>query len=190
MQDTSPSSPYTPHSPLSQISPNPPQSTNSAHTQHSGSSHSHLSLLYHPSVVNTPTSPSAFSFIHPFAFAPGSSASATFTHIGTPPVSAASPRSQVSQYSAGHHAKKLSLVTGFAMGAPYPSGSAYPTHHSPSASHNEPSTPVTPNEPSSPSSIPPSPLVLRPDKDALALHHRIRAEGCRSRRHRKGLRGE
>jgi hypothetical protein len=69
VQSASPSSLYTTHSPLFHASLNPPpsQSAHSAHTQHSGSSDSLLSLLYHSSAVNTPMSPSAFSFIYPFA---------------------------------------------------------------------------------------------------------------------------
>jgi hypothetical protein len=154
-QDALPLLPYTPHSPLSHTSPDPPQLPHSTHTQHSGSSHSPLSLLYCPYAINTPASLSAFSFIHPFGSAPGS-----FHHIKTPPVSAALARSQVSQHSEGHHARKSSLVTGFAPEALYPSGSAYTVRHSPPASPTEFSTPLTPYEPASTSPISPSLLAL------------------------------
>jgi hypothetical protein len=113
-QDASPSLPYTSDWPLSHIQAPP-------------------ALLSLRCITNNPTSPSAFSFIHSFGSAPGTLASASFPHIGISLVSAASTRSQASQYSAGHHAKKSSLVTGFALGAPYPSGPAYATRHSPLA---------------------------------------------------------
>jgi hypothetical protein len=104
-------------SPLSHVFPTPPQSAHTARIQHSSSSHSHLSPLYHPSAVNTPTSPSAFSFIHPFDSAPGSSASASYLHIGTPPVSAELARSQVVQSWAGQHARKSSRGDEFRYGS-------------------------------------------------------------------------
>jgi hypothetical protein len=113
-QDASPSSPYTSHSPLSHI-------------------HAPPTFLSLPCLTNNPTSPPALSFIHSFGSAPGTLASASFPQIGISLVSAASTRSQASQYSAGHHAKKSSLVTGFALGVPYQSGPAYATRHSPLA---------------------------------------------------------
>jgi hypothetical protein len=140
------------------ISPNPPQPVHLAYIQHLGSPHSPLSPLYHSSAVSTLTSLSTLTYIHPFDLAPESSASASFPHIGTPPVSAASARSRVSQYLAGHHARNSSPLTSFVMRVPHPSGSAYATRRSPLAS---------PNKPSSPSFTPPSPLVLRPRKDEL-----------------------
>jgi hypothetical protein len=59
-----------------------------------------------------------------------------------------------------------------------------------STSPNKSSTPSTPVTPILISFIPPSPLVPRPDEDALVLYLLIRPERSRNGRYREGLKGD
>jgi hypothetical protein len=172
------------------LSPNPPprQPGPSAHSQHSASSHYSLSPLYHCSAINTP---------HLLWPSHSSTRSALFRGLRAQHPYLTSGLNPFRLHPQGHnslstgrHARESSLVMSLAMVAPYSFGSACATRHLPPASPTEFYTPLTPNKPSSPSSISPSPLALRPDEDTSALHHSVRTERSRSRRHTKRLRRE